>query len=251
MKKTLWFILPIIAVGLAWEVVSRSGIVNPSLFPPVSKVFLALWEMVNSGIIITDVGNSLWRLLLGLFFGSVIGIVLGLITGRVKKVSSLLVPIIQALRPLPPVAIIPLVIVWLGIDNTAKIFSIAFAVFFPVWINTYIGAQQIPQTFLWSAKLLTTSTLKVFYRVIFPATLPFAIAGIRSAIAVSYIMVFVSELAGASSGLGYRIAIAQSSYRIDEMIAALIVLGILGALTDYLFVLSTKKMFPYLALRSQ
>lgn len=251
MKKILWFILPIIIAGLLWELVSRSSIVNPFLFPPPSKVFIALWVMIKSGVIFTDLRDSLWRLTIGLFVGSLIGVALGLVTGRIKKLSEIFVPIIQILRPLPPVAIIPLVIVWFGIDDGAKIFSIAFAVFFPVWINTHVGAQQIPQTFLWSAKLLTKSTLKVFKKVVLPASIPFVVTGIRTAIAVSFIMIFVSELAGASSGLGYRISIAQLSYRIDEMIAALIVLGALGAVVDQLFVFSTRKIFPWLRLATK
>jgi ABC-type nitrate/sulfonate/bicarbonate transport system permease component len=245
MKKALWFILPIVFVGLLWELISRTSLVNPFLFPPPSKVISALWEMIKSGDLFADIRDSLWRLILGLLSGSVIGVVFGLITGRIKRFASLFVPIIQILRPLPPVAIIPLVIVWFGIDNGAKIFSIAFAVFFPVWINTYVGAQQIPQIFIWSAELLTKSTIKIFHKVILPATLPFIVTGIRTGIAVSFIMIYVSELAGASSGLGYRISIAQLSYRIDEMIATLIVLGALGAILDQIFVRLTRRIFPW------
>ncbi len=251
MKKFLWFILPIIVVSVLWEFISRSGFVNVALFPPPSKVVVALWGMIVSGTLITDLVDSLWRLIVGLALGSAIGVILGLITGRSKAFARVLNPIIQVLRPLPPVAIIPLIIVWFGIDDGAKIFSIAFAVFFPVWIGAYLGAQQIPQTFLWSARLFTISKFKMFREVIFPASLPFIVSGIRIAIAIGFVMVFVSELSGASSGLGYRISISSLSYRIDEMIAALIVLGALGALTDQLFVFTTHKFFPWVALSSK
>ena len=100
--------------------------------------------------------------------------------------------------------------------------------------------------FLWSAKLLLTSSLKIFRKIVFPSALPFIIAGIRTSIAVAFVMVFVSELSGASSGLGYRISISSLAYRIDEMIAALIVLGALGAVTDQLFVFATNKIFPWI-----
>ncbi|MEJ0001879.1 MAG: ABC transporter permease [bacterium] len=248
MKKFLWFILPIISVCILWELVSRSGFVNPALFPPPSKVAIALWEMIISGTVFYDFRDSLWRLVVGLTLGSVIGICTGLVTGRIKSIAKAINPIIQILRPLPPVAIIPLIIVWFGIDDGAKIFSIAFAVFFPVWIGAYIGAQQIPQTFLWSARLFALSRFKMFREVIFPASLPFIISGIRTAIAIGFVMVFVSELSGASSGIGYRISISSLSYRIDEMIAALVVLGTLGAVTDQLFVLATRRIFPWLTL---
>lgn len=246
MKKFLWFALPIIFSLAIWELISRSGFVSPGLFPPPSKVAVALWGMITAGTLFSDLRDSLWRILAGLFIGSAIGVVFGLLTGRIKFFATALSPIIQMLRPLPPVAIIPLVIVWFGIDDGAKIFSIAFAVFFPVWINTHLGAHQVPRAFLWGAKLLTKSSAKVFREVVFPAALPFTIAGIRTGIAVAFIMVFVSELAGASSGLGYRISITHLAYRIDEMIAALMVLGALGAIADQLFVLGTRKLFPWI-----
>lgn len=251
MKRFLWFILPIVFTLVLWEIISHSGFVSPTLFPPPSKVATAFWGMITAGTLLTDLRYSLWRLLAGLFMGSAIGVIVGLLTGRIKTFATTLTPIIQILRPLPPVAIIPLVIVWFGIDDGAKIFSIAFAVFFPVWINTHIGVRQIPQAFLWGAKLLTKSPVKIIREVVFPATLPFSIAGIRIGIAVAFIMVFVSELAGASSGLGYRISVTHLAYRIDEMMAALFVLGALGAIADQFFVLGARKLFPWIKFPSK
>ncbi|KKP33266.1 MAG: putative ABC transporter permease protein [Parcubacteria group bacterium GW2011_GWC2_32_10] len=226
--------------------ISHSGFVSITLFPPPSKVFASLWEMIISKTIFLDLRDSLWRLILGLFLGSAFGVIIGLFTGRNKIFENIFLPIIQIFRPLPPVAIIPLVIIWFGIDDGAKIFSIAFAVFFPVWLNTHIGVGRIAQEFLWSAKLLTASSIKIFHKIVFPSAIPFIIAGIRTGIAVAFVMVFVSELSGASGGLGYRISISSLTYRIDEMIAALIVLGALGALTDQLFVFATNKIFPWI-----
>ncbi|MCH7883454.1 ABC transporter permease [Patescibacteria group bacterium] len=251
MKRFLWFIFPIIFAITLWEVISQSGFLNSALFPSPYKVASALWSMIITGTIFSDIRDSLWRLFAGLFLGSLMGIFLGLLTGRVKFFASVFSPLIQLLRPLPAVAIIPLVIVWFGIDDGAKIFSISFAVFFPVWINAHVGAQQIPRAFLWSAKLLTRSTIKTFRNVIFPATLPFIIVGVRTGIAIGFVMVFVSELAGASSGLGYRISITHLAYRIDAMIAALIVLGALGATVDQLFVFFTNRFFTWLKFSSK
>jgi NitT/TauT family transport system permease protein len=246
MKKILWFISPIIFLIILWEIISNTGIINTNLFPPPSRIGLAFGQMLKDGTLALDLTSSLWRALTGLILGSTIGIGLGLLTGRIQIIAKSLTPIIQILRPIPPVAIIPLVIVWFGIDNSAKIFAISFAVFFPVWLNSHIGAKQIPTPYLWSAKLLTNSILKKFKQLIFPATLPFIIAGIRNGIAIAFIMVFVTELTGASSGLGYRISFSHLIYRLDQMIAALFVLGGLGAVTDLIFVFSTKKLFSWL-----
>ena len=170
----------------------------------------------------------------------------GLLTGRIAWINKALAPLIQLFRPLPPVALVPLVIVWFGIGETSKILSIAYAVFFPVWINTHIGAQEVAQTFLWSAKSLKVSGIRILWKVIFPGALPFIAAGLRTGAAMAFIMVFVSEQTGASEGVGYRIWNSNLDYRIDLMIAALFVLGLIGALADFLLAKSMTGIFPWL-----
>lgn len=240
--------VPILALLLLWEAVSRSALINPLLFPPPTIVARALWDLIRSGVLAWDAVVSLWRVLAGLIAGILAGLVTGLLTGRIRALERILSPVIHVLRPLPPVAIIPLIIVWFGIDDAAKIFSIALAVFFPVWLNTHIGAQRVAQEYLWSAELLTRSRAAIFARVVLPAALPFIVAGIRAAISTAFIMVFVSELAGAQSGLGYRISITQLAYRIDQMIAALVVLALLSALCDRLFTGTIARLFPWLSI---
>ncbi len=238
-------VLPVALFLAAWQLVSTNGMVNPRLFPPPTDVWLALVAWTESGTLWTDIGSSYWRVLLGFVIGSGLGIVTGLLTGRLRNVELSVVPLLQIFRPLPPVAIIPLIIVWLGIDDAAKIFAIAFAVFFPVWINTHLGAVGIPKNYLRSASLLTTSRMQIFYSVLFPAALPSIIAGLRTALPIAFVMVYVSEIAGASAGLGYRISVSHLAYRIDTMMAALLVLALAGALADALFTGLVKAAFPW------
>ena len=244
-KKIYWTI-PIIAFILLWEILSDSGIVNKTLFPPPTSVFFAFVELLNSGELFIHIRSSLWRALAGIFFGSLAGISLGLLTGRIKAFDKSLSPLLNVFRSFPPVAIIPLVIVWLGIGQSAKVFSISFGVFFPVWINTHTGASRIATHYLMAARLLTHSALKKLFRVILPASLPFIVSGIRIGIAMAYIMVFVSELAGASSGIGYLISVSHLAYRIDKMIARLILLGFFGAFTDFIFIKIIRGLFPWI-----
>lgn len=236
----------ILVALVLWEAISRCGAINPRLFPPPSAVALALRQWAVSGDLIRDVAGSLWRIVVGLLLGGSIGIGLGLLTGRFRHFRRWLAPVIQVLRPLPPVAIVPLVIVWLGIGDGAKFFSIAFAVFFPVWINVHVGAASIPVNYLRSARLLSKSRMRLLFRVVLPATASFAVAGIRTGIAIAFIMAYVTELAGASSGIGYRISITHLAYRIDGMVAALAVLAALGALTDLAFSRATRRLLPWL-----
>jgi NitT/TauT family transport system permease protein/sulfonate transport system permease protein len=207
--------------------------------------------MFHSGDLPRDVATSLLRALAGLALGSVVGIITGIITGKCEKADHYLTPLIQLFRPLPPVAIIPLVIVWLGIGEISKLFSISFAVFFPVWISTYLGARRVPEPLIWSAQSLKVKRVALLWKVILPGSLPFILTGIRTGVAIAFVMVFVSELAGASVGVGYQISVSHLAYRVDRMIAALTILGILGYFTDLALTAAAKRVFPWLKFSEQ
>ena len=230
---------------LLWEIVFQLGIVNRALFPGPSKVLEAALEWLFSGNLANDAFTSLWRLAIGLGIGAALGTLLGLIIGRILFLEETVAPLLHILRALPPVALIPLIIIWFGIGDIAKIFSISFAVFFPVWISAMVGAKAVHADYIKAAKIFSKSSIETFQKVIFPAIVPFLISGIRIGIGVAFIMVFVSELAGASSGLGYFIATAQIIYRADMMLAGLIVLGLIAAATDFAFVIFAKKIFSW------
>jgi NitT/TauT family transport system permease protein len=237
--------IPIALSLCIWEAISRAGLVSAGLFPPPSKVWSALADWVLSGDLLRDLLFSVGRAFIGWALCATTGVALGMLTGRNRFAKTAFTPIFQVLRPLPPVAIIPLVIVWLGIGDAAKIFSIAFAVFFPVWINTHLGASAIPREYLWSARVLGASALRKALYVVFPAALPAIMAGVRTGVAMAFIMVYVSELAGASFGVGYRISVSYLAYRMDTMMAALAVLAGLGALADFTFAWSIRRAFPW------
>lgn len=244
-KKTAIRVFFICFFLIIWEIVSRLKVVNPLLFPAPSVIFSALIDWAVNGGMWDDVKASFWRMLAGFIIGGSIGVSLGMLTARIKFFNLSLSPTIQLLRPLPPVAIIPIVIVWLGIGDTAKVFSISFAVFFPVWINTHIGASSVSRIYLWSSKTLCKSKLKTMLKVFIPATLPSIMAGLRTSISIAFIMVYVSEIAGASKGIGYQISVYHLAYRIDKMMAALLVLAVAGAVTDFLFTRIVRIVFPW------
>lgn len=244
--KKAYFILPILIFTIIWQFISSSNLVNSTLFPPPTKVFFAFIDLLNSGELFLHIKSSLWRVLAGLLIGSLLGMIFGLVTGRIKVIDESLSPLFHVFRSFPPVAIIPLVIAWLGIGEKAKLFSISFAVFFPVWINSHIGASNISLYYLRAASTLTKSLLKKWLKVILPASMPFIVAGIRTGIAIAFIMIFVSELAGSSSGIGYLISVSHLAYRIDKMIVGLLLLGFFGAATDYIFVRLIRWRFPWI-----
>lgn len=230
---------------LIWHLASTSGLVNETLFPPPVKVLHAFIMLSSSGELLMHVNASIWRVFAGLAAGGIAGIVVGLSTGRNYMIDKALSPILQVFRSFPPVAIIPLVIVWLGVGETAKLFSISFAVFFPVWVNSHIGAASIPSHYLQAASSLTKSWMKTNFMVVLPASLPYIIAGIRTGVSIAFIMVFVAELAGASMGIGYLISVSHLAYRIDRMLVGLFTLGFLGAGFDYAFTCAAGRLFPW------
>lgn len=245
-RMNLLKISGIILFILLWHIISLTKIINPVLFPTPLQVLQALKEYWKSGEMRIDLLTSLWRAIVGFIIGSFLGIAIGLITGRIKFLNLLTSPVFNFIRALPPVAILPLFIIWFGINDNAKIITIAFGCFFPVWLNTNLGASRIPQVYLNSAKLLTGSRLKTLLYVELPATLPYIISGLRLSIAMAFIMVFISELAGSNAGIGFTISNAQMAYKIDLMIAALCLLAGIAALIDWLIKKLSSLFFPWL-----
>jgi NitT/TauT family transport system permease protein len=229
-----------------WQSVVSAELVPPLLFAPPTRVAWALMEMLGDGTLLLDIATSLWRVCAGLALGITAGLSIGLLTGRCRLADTILSPLIHLVRPLPPVALIPLSIVWFGIDDTAKILAIACASSLPVWLSTHIGARSLAPEYLWTTKLLTQSRWTMIRCVVAPGALRHILPGIRIALATGFTMVFVSELAGADGGLGYRISIAQLAYRTDQMLAALLTLGALCALMDELVVRLATWHFPWL-----
>ncbi|HZX19602.1 MAG TPA: ABC transporter permease [archaeon] len=230
---------------IIWNIISNSGIVSSALFPSPFDVLVAFIDWNSSGKLLIDVTTSLWRLIVGTIIGVILGVIVGLAMGISRTAEETAGIFFHLTKALPPIALIPLIILWFGIGDIGKIFLVAFAAFFPSWISALTGAKSIPVHYINTARLFSKSNWESYSKVILPATMPFLINGGRIAIAIGFTMVFASELAGASEGIGYFIAIAQIIYRPDMMIAGLIVLGLLAATVDYFFVRAARFAFPW------
>lgn len=230
---------------LVWETISKSGIFNVNLFPPPSTVAQALFSMLLSGELITDVLVSLQRVVIGFFIGSLLGIVLGVLTGRIEFFEKTVGQLIQLFRSIPAIAFVPFAIIWFGLGEYSKYFLIMWGVFFPAWISTHIGVSNVDTKLIWAAKSLGATDRKVLYEVVIPHAIPFIIAGARTGIAIAFICLFAAEMAGAFGGIGYRISVSYLTFRVDEMMAALAVLGMLGACADAMFSKVMARTFPW------
>ncbi|MDR3212938.1 MAG: ABC transporter permease [Azoarcus sp.] len=237
--------LGLLSFAVLWEGISRSGWINPIMLPAPSVVARSATELIANGELIRHVLNSLWRAFLGFVIGSVLGLLMGIAMARLPKLHSLLNPLVQIFRAIPSLAFVPLAIFWFGIGEISKIVLIAFGVFFPVWVNTYLGTRDTNPLLSRAAESLGAHGWRMLVFLVLPAALPFIIAGVRIALGNALVLLVASELTGAQFGVGYLIQLSQQIFRVDHMFVGLITLGLLGFLFDYTFVCGLRKFLPW------
>src|ERR1700704_2679083 len=212
----------------AWEAIPRVvPWINKVLFPPPTKVVSTLWPMILSGEIAHNVIVSLGRAGGGFLIATVLGIAAGVMTARLRVLQHLTEPLLHGFRAIPVIALVPVSVLWFGIGETAKIVLVATGAFFPIWIATFIGVRDVHIVYLRSAAL------------------PFILAGLRQAMAISLIVLVAAELSGATAGVAYMISMGHQLFRVDVMFIGLLLLGTLGFVFDRLFVLLTQRLFPW------
>jgi NitT/TauT family transport system permease protein/sulfonate transport system permease protein len=228
-----------------WEAISRSGLVNNIMLPTPTTIVLSGWELLASGELLRHLGASLWRSLLGFVVGSVLAIVVGVAMAQLPLLNATINPLVQMFRAIPALAFVPLAIFWFGIGELSKVFLIAWGVFFPVWVNTYLGVRDTNPLLGRAAASLGARGWRKFAFVVIPGALPFIIAGLRVSLSVALVLLVASELAGAAFGVGYLIQMSQQVFRVDYMFVGLIVLGIMGVVADFLFEGAVRRLLPW------
>ena len=221
-------------VGL-WELVSRSGAVNMVLFPPPTVVAAAALEWIRSGPFLGDLLASLFRVTTGFIVGGALGILLGILTGQFPVVSSLLSPLFHILRPIPPIAFVPIVILWFGLSEAGKLFLVVWGVFFTVWLSTHIGVQKVDRGLIRAALMLGTPRRQMLQEIVLLGALPYIVVGLRTAVSISFYTLVAAELAGAFAGIVYRIEIAQQNMQTGQVMGGLAALGLISFVADRLF----------------
>ncbi len=187
-----------------------------------------------SGELWGDAFSSLQRVLIGFAIGAGLALPLGLFMGASDSVYKFFNPLLQVLRPIPPIAYIPLSILWFGLGNKPAWFLISLGAFFPVLVNTISGVRNVDGIFLRAARNLGARGFTMFWRVILPAATPYILTGVRVGIGVAFIVVIVAEMIAVNSGLGYRILEAREFFWSDKIIAGMISIGLLGLGLDTL-----------------
>ena len=239
-RRLLGFAVLLAALGV-WEAWAR---IEPSfLLPPVSVVAERAWEVWPTAEFLSTVVASLKRLAVGFAIGAGIGIGVGLLLGASAGARRALEPLLEFLRAIPPIALVPVAFVVFGLGDGTSIAVIAFAVCFPVLINTVEGVRAVPSEARDTAAMLHLGPAERLYRIDVPAALPSIVAGLRIALSIGLVMVVVSEFAGGSGdGLGRYILFQQAQFNMPEMYAGILFLGLLGYVLNQLFLVAERRV---------
>jgi len=225
------WILPV-SILIIWQFSSSIGWISTRVLPSPEGVLKAFWSLSASGELWRHLGISFWRAVVGFSIGGSIGLVLGLISGLSRWGERLLDTSIQMLRNVPHLALIPLVILWFGIDESAKIFLVALGTLFPIYINTWHGIRNIDRGLVEMARSYGLSGFALFRHVILPGALPSVMVGIRFALGLMWLTLIVAETISANSGIGYLAMNAREFLQTDVVVVAIILYAILGKLAD-------------------
>jgi NitT/TauT family transport system permease protein len=205
------------------------------LFPTPMEVVTGIRELIEKGLLLKYIVASLFRVSWGFMLAVLVGVPLGLILGWFRPAYQALNPMIQIMRPISPIAWIPVAILWFGIDDTAPIFLIFLASVFPITVSSMAAVQNMQLVYLRAAQNFGVTGMQLFRRVILPAALPQIITGIRIALGIAWLVVVAAEMIAVNSGLGYLIIDARNAgKRYDLVVAGMVMIGLIGLVLDLL-----------------
>lgn len=230
--KGVIFILFLMVI---WELLVVGKVIDMVSFPRMSSILATFFHVIFTGEILKELGPSLARMFAGYLLAVLVGVAIGVVMGYFSFVYDLLEPLTELLRPIPSPAYIPIAILFLGVGENMKIFTIFFGSLFPILLNTYSGVRNVDRVQIDTARTFGLTTAQMVWEVIIPAASPYILTGMRVSSAISLILVVISEMVASNSGIGYYILDMQRSFHISEMYAGVMTLAVLGYLMNWLF----------------
>jgi ABC-type nitrate/sulfonate/bicarbonate transport system permease component len=225
-------LLTLVAFALLWEVLADGNkawrVVNPNLLPAPHEILASAVELARDGTLWRDIGVSLLRALQGFLLAAALGVTAGLLAGHLAGFDDVADPLIEVVRPIPPLAFLPMFIIWFGIGETAKVLFISFSCFFPIYLSTAQGVRFTDPLLVRAARSLGASDVQVFCHVVLRAAVPEIMTGLRLGFGMALFVLVAAELIAADAGLGYRIQEARNQFRVDIMFLGAFVIGLLG-----------------------
>ncbi len=228
--------LPVIAALIIWEIVGRSGLFSPGLFPPFSRILLELISLLKSGLLVENFLASLFRVIVGFILGSLLGILIGMLMGWKRYLDKSFSPIISILYPIPALGWLPLLMLWIGINEALPITIIFICSFFPVCYNTICGIKNVDRNYIMVARTLGASPIRILTTVIFPLALPTIFTGLRLEAGMAWRVLIAAEMIAIPTGIGALMMRAESLIRMDIIIICLLILSLMAFLFERIFI---------------
>ena len=217
---------------LCWQAGSAAGLISDTVLPAPTAVAAAGWDLLRSGALIENIRVSAGRALAGFLIGGGLGLALGLLTGLSRLGEALLDTTVQMVRNVPHLALIPLVILWFGIEDTARVFLVALGVFFPVYVNAMHGVRSVDPQLIEMGRAYGMSRPALFRRVVLPGAMASILVGLRYALGIMWLTLIVAETISASSGIGHMAMQAREFMLVDVVVFSILVYALLGKLAD-------------------
>lgn len=230
-RKSIGF-LPLLCFFVIWEAYCRAYPATQVLLPAPSEVVLGAWQLLSNGSLQRDIAASLQRVLLAMAAASAIGFPLGIGLGISPTFRWLVEPLVSFFRPIPPLAWIPLSIIWFGIDDLQNVFIIFLGAFFPIVLNTMQGVRDVEPQLIRAARTLGANQFTIIRTVVLPAALPTMFVGLRVGLGIAWMALVAGELVAATSGLGFLISQGRNLFRTDYIVVGMVAIGLIGLLLD-------------------
>jgi ABC-type nitrate/sulfonate/bicarbonate transport system permease component len=227
-QRYLLAVVSILGTLCLWQLATAAGWINEVLLPSPADVIKALIGSILDGSLFRNIAASLLRVVEGFLLATATAVPLGIAMGVSRTVFGLIDPLLELLRPIPPIAVIPLTILWFGIGELSKVLLIAYGAFFPVLVNTIAGFREVERVHVHAAQALGANRYHIFRDVVLRSALPFIIVGARLGMGMAFIVLVAAELIASNAGLGFMINDARYNFRTDQMFVGMACIGILG-----------------------
>ena len=238
---------PLVLLALAWEGLTRTGIVPTTALPPLDTVAKAWFDLAESGDLWTNAVASISRGATGLGLAIALGSVIGVLMAWYRPIRIAVNPVVQFFYPMPKSALIPVMVLWLGFGDASKVVLIFVGCLLPVTLSAFNGARGTEEVLIWSARSMGASRARVLWEVVVPSALPELLSGIRTALALSFVLLVSSELIVARQGLGYMIGWLGDGGAYDAMFAVVLTVALLGFAADRFYLMLARRVLTWRA----
>lgn len=244
-KYSVLAVSAFLIVAVIWFIIAESGIVKEIFLPKPLNVIRYYIDSIKDGSLWDNTKISIYRISLGFIYAVVLGIPVGIIVGTFKKAEAFIRPLCEFIRYMPVPAFVPLIMVWVGIEESAKITVIFIGTFFQLVLMVADDALSVPEDLINAGYTLGTNTPNTIFRILVPAMMPRLMETLRMMIGWAWTYLVSAELVAANSGLGYTILKSQRFLKTDAIFANILLIGLLGLITDRIFAILNKKLFPW------